>query len=387
MTTSTSTPSTSTAAIAAAGNITSTVLSISLLAYDSAALPNDPLHIVAVQPGQNGTAILTPGGDVSFTPTPGYIGPASFSYTVADQFGATAQAQANVTVTPLVQPLSSGNPLQFGTAVDTPLSINADQLTGLAYSPIWLVDGSIQVLDHTVNISNATHGTVAIDNATGEIVFTPDPGFAGVATFTFAVNNVHPGPGTVVQVEVAPPSMTVSTDGHLLMTSAARDQLSISPSPGGFTVSAGAPATVQMGSGPDTVLAADGQIMLGLNDAIAGPVWRIYQAALDRQPDTTGFQAWMSGVQNGLGLQQVAQSFIASPEFQAKYGAQSDAQFVDQLYHNVLGRVPDPAGLAAWTDGLSHGLGREVVLLGFADSAENMANTVAHAGTDGYWVV
>ena len=51
---------------------------------------------------------------------------------------------------------------------------------------------------------------------------------------------------------------------------------------------------------------------------------------------------------------------------------------MSQLYENVLGRGPDPAGLAGWLDGMAnHGVTRDMVLVGFAESPENIAKVAA----------
>ena len=67
----------------------------SLLANDSD--PNsDPLTIIAVGNATNGTVTLdAQTGNVIFTPTAGYSGPASFTYTVSDGRGGTATANVS----------------------------------------------------------------------------------------------------------------------------------------------------------------------------------------------------------------------------------------------------------------------------------------------------
>jgi hypothetical protein len=69
---------------------------------------------------------------------------------------------------------------------------------------------------------------------------------------------------------------------------------------------------------------------------------------------------------------------MQSSEFINRYGALTDTGFVDALYQNVLGRLPDQAGLNFWLDQLEHqGQTRAVVLVGFAESPENVAKTSA----------
>lgn len=61
----------------------------------------DPLTIASVQQAVNGSVSMV-GGNVVFLPTPGYTGPASFTYTVSDGQGGLATATVDVLVTPAV---------------------------------------------------------------------------------------------------------------------------------------------------------------------------------------------------------------------------------------------------------------------------------------------
>lgn len=55
-----------------------------------------------------------------------------------------------------------------------------------------------------------------------------------------------------------------------------------------------------------------------------------------------------------------------------------DTQFATLLYTNVLDRAPDTGGLNGWLDLMhNHGFTREMVLVGFAESPENIAKTAA----------
>lgn len=108
----------------------------------------------------------------------------------------------------------------------------------------------------------------------------------------------------------------------------------------------------------------------------AGQAYRLYQAALDRTPDRPGLGYQMNELDEGLGLLALARNFIASPEFQGRYGALSNTQFVTQLYANVLDRAPDSAGLQYHTGLLAAGHSRAEVLVGFSESPENQANVI-----------
>lgn len=110
-------------------------------------------------------------------------------------------------------------------------------------------------------------------------------------------------------------------------------------------------------------------------DGGAGQVYRLYQAAFNRVPDQGGLGSWISGVDHGLTLLEVASGFIGSAEFRGLYGANpTNAQFVTLLYSNVLQRAPDAGGYGYWVNQLASGAQtREQVLTGFSESPENKA--------------
>jgi hypothetical protein len=75
-----------------------TIQASALLANDSDP-DGDAISITGVSGGVNGTATFdSQSNTITFTPTAGYSGAASFSYTIADAAGATASAQVSVAV-------------------------------------------------------------------------------------------------------------------------------------------------------------------------------------------------------------------------------------------------------------------------------------------------
>ena len=105
-------------------------------------------------------------------------------------------------------------------------------------------------------------------------------------------------------------------------------------------------------------------------------VFRLYQAALDRAPDATGYLNWSGRLASGMEFLDVVDGFLRSPEFQMRFGDQEGAEFVTLLYQNVLGRDPDAQGLARWTGDLEGDASRAEVVRGFAQSPEFRAATV-----------
>jgi len=106
----------------------------------------------------------------------------------------------------------------------------------------------------------------------------------------------------------------------------------------------------------------------------AGQAFRLYRAAFDRQPDAGGLGWWIRTLDQGVRLVDVAQHFIDSPEFSARYGSLDTTGFVTQLYANVLHRAPDDGGLAYWVANMSgNAIDRAGVLMYFSESGENQA--------------
>jgi Domain of unknown function (DUF4214)/Matrixin len=113
-------------------------------------------------------------------------------------------------------------------------------------------------------------------------------------------------------------------------------------------------------------------------------ITRLYQAALGRAPEAGADQYWSAMLDQGASPGQVAQGFVNSPEFAARYGSPDNAGFAELLYQNVLHRAGDAGGVQYWTQALQAGASRAGVLASFADSTENRLNT-ASATHDG-WV-
>ena len=105
-----------------------------------------------------------------------------------------------------------------------------------------------------------------------------------------------------------------------------------------------------------------------------GQMFRLYNAAFARFPDADGLAYWIDVFGSGTNTKrELANSFLGSEEFSERYGSNvSDSLYVDTLYTNVLGRLPDAEGKAYWLGQLSSGREtRAEALLGFAESTEN----------------
>lgn len=112
-------------------------------------------------------------------------------------------------------------------------------------------------------------------------------------------------------------------------------------------------------------------------DGNAGKVFRLYQAAFNRTPDSGGLGFWINAMDNGTSLHTIANNFMTSAEFVSLYGANpSNEDFVTNLYRNVLHRAPDQSGFNFWVTALNNGTPRANALVEFSEGAENRAGVL-----------
>ncbi|MCR9127023.1 MAG: DUF4214 domain-containing protein [Rhodobacteraceae bacterium] len=126
------------------------------------------------------------------------------------------------------------------------------------------------------------------------------------------------------------------------------------------------------------VLVGD-RMHIGFDAELSAQVYRLYLAALGRSPDEAGHAAWVERLIMGdQTLYDVSSGFAYSDEFRKLYGELTDADFVTQLYLNVLGREPDAVFLEQWQQVIIES-SRVDVLMGLANSLEFIASTAAQS--------
>ncbi|MFA6197081.1 MAG: DUF4214 domain-containing protein [Sulfurimonas sp.] len=111
-------------------------------------------------------------------------------------------------------------------------------------------------------------------------------------------------------------------------------------------------------------------------------VTRFYNALFGRNPDEIGLSNWVNylvdSVNGGGGntIQDAAQSFTESAEFQNMYGANvTNSDFVNLLYQNILHREADEGGYNNWLNELNHTGDRGSMITGFSNSVEYSTET------------
>jgi hypothetical protein len=109
-------------------------------------------------------------------------------------------------------------------------------------------------------------------------------------------------------------------------------------------------------------------------DLIRPSLVRLYYAYFHRDAldDPAGLAYWERQYGTGAScLTEVSEYFARSAEFIGTYGNLTDAAFVHRVYVNVLGREPDGAGSAYWSNQLATGrVRRGTMMVGFSESPE-----------------
>jgi len=109
-------------------------------------------------------------------------------------------------------------------------------------------------------------------------------------------------------------------------------------------------------------------------DHISGMIYRLYNAAFSRFPDKGGLEYWIEKNQSKENsYRETASSFILSKEFRETYGLDtSNKVYIENLYQNVLERIPDIDGFNYWNNQLEQRYeNRSELLMGFSESLEN----------------
>jgi uncharacterized repeat protein (TIGR01451 family) len=192
---------------------TSTAVTITVLTNDVSPLPltvtalTSPVVVPPVGPPSGvsaGTTTLNPDGTVTYTPTTGFTGTASFTYRVTD--GTQTSSPATVTVT------------VFNAA---PVAV-ADSFTGTraAAQPIDVLGNDADANGDTLSISGVSgvspgaSVTVAPTGPGGrdQVLYTPASGFVGTDTFSYTASDGRGGTSTATVTVTVVDATPVAVD-------------------------------------------------------------------------------------------------------------------------------------------------------------------------------
>ncbi|MCV0425006.1 MAG: tandem-95 repeat protein, partial [Roseibium sp.] len=147
----------------------------------------DPLYSSGFWPATNGRADVV-NGYVEFEPLTDYFGFAGFTYTLADPDGATSTASVELYINPVNDAPRSGSDGRT-IRMDTTTVLTVDSLLANDYD----LEGDAFTFQ---GIHSPVNGTVVLDEATGEISFTPDA--LGEASFSYDLIDERGAASTIV---------------------------------------------------------------------------------------------------------------------------------------------------------------------------------------------
>ena len=128
--------------------------------------------IITGQPANGTAAWNLATGEAIYTPKPGWSGIDTFTYRVFDAFGQQLNQTVTVTVTPQAKDDSDVTP------AGTPITVDV------------LANDLGNLNPATVTVATPPgHGTVTVNPTTGQITYTPAPGFTGQDTFVYTVRD------------------------------------------------------------------------------------------------------------------------------------------------------------------------------------------------------
>ena len=81
----------------------------------------------------------------------------------------------------------------------------------------------------------------------------------------------------------------------------------------------------------------------------------LYLGLLDRLPDESGLNYWLTELENGTTREEITQSFLASDEFITRAGLADASEVIETVYSNAFDRPADEQGLRYWSDAVNQG--------------------------------
>jgi hypothetical protein len=272
-----------------------------------------------------------------------------------------------------VQTTETGVPNGTASASSTAQVAEADELsaTGTAVSAMQgqTFNGQVAALtttytSNTANDLNATidwgDGTITtgtVNGSNGSFTVLGAHAYANLGSFPVTVTIADDGSGTAsvtatttatVAASVFPPSTATSWLDRVY-----RDLLHRALDPFGQ-----AAWTVLLNQGVSR------QLVVGMIEQSVeyrtDEVQTLYQQLLHRSADPVGLNGWVNALGSGMTILEVEAGILGSPEFFQDSGSTKQG-FVNALYEDLLGREPDPGGLAVALTALANNVSRQAV--------------------------
>ncbi len=204
-----------------------------------------------------GTVTLASDGSFTYHPGANANGHDSFTVWISDGRGGMTEQVIDLTITPVNDAPIANADSTISTGRSTGLTLTAAALLANDSD----IDGDALAI---TAVGNALHGTVALD-ASGAVVFTPDNGYAGSASFEYTISDGHGATATATATlnVVAVTGQTVAgTSGNDTLTGTSGDDVfTVSGDSGVDTYVGGAGFDLIQGSGFNDVIRINGNLV------------------------------------------------------------------------------------------------------------------------------
>jgi hypothetical protein len=138
----------------------------------------------------------------------------------------------------------------------------------------------------------------------------------------------------------------------------------------------------------EAVAFSDGDLRFALGALESfGAAYRFYTSILNREPDGAGLDFYVSLLDDGVSLFDIAQDISTSQEFVESFGSDLDTEtFLGRVYQNILNRTPDGAGLEFWRNAIdTDEVSRAEAVVYISEDDESRGITIDVIG-NGYFV-
>lgn len=119
-------------------------------------------------------------------------------------------------------------------------------------------------------------------------------------------------------------------------------------------------------------------VLIVVDHAAEAQVARLYDLLLGRTADYDGLAYWIGELNDGVGVNAIAESFAYSNEYIDLGTDLSHEAFLAILYQQTLGRTADDEGVSYWVGRLDDGVSRGDIATSFALSDEANAKAIDH---------
>lgn len=99
-----------------------------------------------------------------------------------------------------------------------------------------------------------------------------------------------------------------------------------------------------------------------------------YVGIFDRAPELEGMTYWGNNVKNGMALSTLCNNLLSSAEYKSSHVNETNAGFVESIFHNVLNRDVDAGGLAYYTNALNNGANKGDIATGIITNVIQQGN-------------